>query len=58
MKASILFWGLMIFWLLFGICWNWHNGSLTWAIAGHDLLLFIVVALLGWKVYGAAIQKD
>lgn len=48
----------MILWFLFGIGWQWHAGTLNWAGGGHDVLLLIVIALLGWKVYGAALQKD
>ncbi len=57
MPMGILFWVLMLLWLVFGF---WSNrddlraGKYTWA--GGSLLLFILLALLGWKAFGPPLQ--
>ncbi len=52
MPAGMLFWMLMILWLLFGLYWNRDN----YPVLGGSLLLFILLFLLGWKVFGFVIQ--
>jgi len=54
MSISLIFWVLMLMWLVFGL---WSNWPLTGPkpVAG-TLLLFILLALLGWKVFGPAIH--
>ncbi len=63
MPIGILFWVLMLLWLLFGLYWNWPGGpsgqpagSASFGILGGNLLLFILLFLLGWKVFGFMIQ--
>lgn len=53
MTIGFLFWLLMILWLLFGL------GVLAVAGApwGGTLLLFILLFLLGWKVFGFVIKE-
>jgi hypothetical protein len=53
MPMGILFWVLMILWLLFGFWWNGENWR---GFAANNVLLFIVIALLGWRVFGAVLQ--
>lgn len=58
MTKGLLFWILMILWLVFGFYVNWGGvqaGSYGWA--GNHLLLFVLFALLGWKVFGPPIQN-
>lgn len=55
MPISFIFWLLMLLWLLFGLWRAWPFSSDRFAPAG-DLLLFIVIGLLGWRVFGFPIQ--
>jgi hypothetical protein len=54
---GILFWVLMILWFLFGLYWN-RDGirAGNYGIVGGDLLLFVLLGLLGWRVFGAVLQ--
>jgi hypothetical protein len=57
MPIGILFWVLMILWLVFGL---WSNSDEIragkYGLLGGNLLLFIVIALIGWRVFGPALQ--
>jgi hypothetical protein len=55
MSAGILFWILMILSLLFG-WWHYLGRAGRYGPYGINLLLFILLALLGWKVFGAPIK--
>ena len=60
MKIGLLFWILMLVWLLFGVWSHWPAGSggvVAYGPAGANLLLFVLVGLLGWKVFGAPLQE-
>ena len=52
MSFALAFWILMLIWLVFGIWYTWPNHMLV----GGNMLLFIVIALLGWKVFGPPIH--
>lgn len=52
MPMGVIFWILMLLWLVYGMYRDWPN----YPIAGHNLLLFVVVSLLGWQVFGPAIR--
>ncbi len=52
MTIAFLFWLLMLLWLLFGLYLNRENHVLL----GGSLLLWILLFLLGWKVFGFPIQ--
>jgi hypothetical protein len=57
MPMSILFWMLMILWLVFGIYWNradLRGGN--YGVFGGNLLLFVLLALLGWGTFGAPLR--
>ncbi len=59
MTIGFLFWLLMILWFLFGLYWNWPAGGPNQSNFGHlggNLLLFILLFLLGWRVFGFVIQ--
>jgi len=48
----------MILWLLFGLYWNrgdFRSGN--YGLVGGNLMLFIVLFLLGWQVFGFPIQR-
>lgn len=48
MPMAIAFWVLMLLWLVLGLWHSWPN----WPIVGGNLLLFLLILLLGWKVFG------
>ena len=57
MSIGFIFWLLMILWLVFG-CY-WHRGEIQGGnvgILGGNLLLFVLLFLLGWRVFGFVIQ--
>jgi hypothetical protein len=53
MPLGILFWILMIFWLVFGI---FRIYSKDWWLGGGSLFLFVLFAIIGWKLFGPVIQ--
>ena len=59
MTKGMLFWVLMILWLIFGLWISWPvggGGAAVFAPLGSNLLLWILLGLLGWQVFGAAVQ--
>jgi hypothetical protein len=57
MPIGILFWVLMILWLLLGLYWNspeWKTGN--YGILGGNILLFVLLGLIGWRVFGPVLQ--
>lgn len=57
MPIGVLFWVLMILWLLFGLYWNRNDlrGG-HYGVMGGNLVLFLLLGLLGWKVFGPVLQ--
>ncbi len=54
---GILFWVIMLLWFLFGL--YWQQGDIKegrYGLAGGHLLLFVLLFLLGWKVFGPPLQ--
>jgi hypothetical protein len=51
MNIGLAFWILMLIWLVFGLAWHfgWIGAYGPW---GGSLLLFVLLLLLGWKVFG------
>ncbi len=57
MTIGFLFWLLMLLWLLFGLYMNRPAiAGGNYGILGGNLLLFILLFLLGWRVFGFIIQ--
>ncbi len=58
MQMRMLFWILMLFWLLVGVwsLWPASGAVLAYGAMGWGLVLFLLVGLLGWKVFGAPLQ--
>jgi hypothetical protein len=56
MPKGILFWVLMILWLLFGLWTYWPAPGAGWSPAGGHLLLWVLLGLLGWQVFGKPVQ--
>lgn len=51
MTIGFIFWLLMILWLIFGA--YTHRGEVGTPIAwGGNLLLWVLLFLVGWKVFG------
>jgi hypothetical protein len=48
-----VYWVLMLFWLCFG-CWSYWpaGGGGAFVPFGGNLLLFFIIAILGWHVFG------
>jgi hypothetical protein len=47
----------MLIWLVFGLAW--HYTGTAWGpygFVGNTLLLFILLLLLGWQVFGAPLK--
>lgn len=56
MTLALAFWILMLVWLVFGLWSNWPvSGNAK--PAGGTLLLFILLALLGWAQFGAPLHR-
>lgn len=55
MTLSLLFWLLMLLWAVFGLWWPNRATPLAAFLPGN-LLLFVLIAMLGWKVFGPAIR--
>ena len=52
MSFGLVYWILMLLWLVFGLWISWPDHKLV----GGNLLLFILLVLLGWKVFGPPIH--
>ena len=58
MTIGLLFWILMLIWLVFGFWSNWPAaGPVNLRPIGGTLMLFILLAILGWKVFGPALHS-
>jgi len=57
MSISLLFWVLMILAFVFSLYSSWPLGSGNAKPFGMSLLVFVLLALLGWQVFGAAIHR-
>ena len=55
MSLQILFWFLMILWLIFG-AWGYRDPAQPFVRGGWNLLAFVLLAILGWQVFGAPIR--
>ena len=54
MSIGIVFWVIMIIGLLFGLYAN-RTTPMVWA--SNSLVIWVLFALLGWAVFGAAIHR-
>jgi len=51
----LVFWVIMILWFVTGLMWNWPGAtSPPYAVMGNSVMLFILLFILGWKVFGFA----
>lgn len=56
MSFSLCYWILMLIWLIFGLWSNWPATSASVRPLGGTALLFILLVLLGWQVFGPPIR--
>ena len=54
MSFGLVYWILMLLWFIFGLYWTWGPG--TYHLAGGQVLLFILLLILGWKVFGSPVH--
>ncbi|HSZ58612.1 MAG TPA: hypothetical protein VK797_23290 [Tepidisphaeraceae bacterium] len=54
MNFRLLFWVLMLLWLVLGI-WGWGIDRARWQAWGGSFLLWILLLMLGWHVFGQPI---
>jgi len=57
MPIGILFWVLMILWAVNVVYWQ-SEGTREGKFGGFggNLLLFVLLCLVGWKVFGSVLQ--
>ena len=57
MPVAYIFWGLMIAWLVLGIAGRVRPSQVApWGGYAGDALVLVLLALLGWQLFGAAIK--
>lgn len=56
MPIALLFCLLMLLWLVFGATLAWPRDPANRYAFGGSLLLWVLLALLGWKVFGFVVQ--
>ena len=59
MQKGLFFWVLMLVWLIFGLWSSWPGISgtaLSYGLLGGNILLFLLLGVLGWKVFGPPLQ--
>ena len=57
MSIGLLFWVLMVLWLVLGV-FNWPGRAADARFAmGGSLLEFILLFLLGWRIFGFIVQS-
>jgi hypothetical protein len=57
MSLSILFWVIMLVWLIFG-WWKEYvpNQPYPFAKGAGNFIVFVLLAILGWGVFGAPVK--
>lgn len=57
MPLAYIFWLLVILWAIFGLGYPFIVETPNRRIlGGSNLLLFILIVLLGWQVFGSAVK--
>lgn len=57
MSFGLVYWIIMLIWLLFGLWSSWPVGPANGRMVGGHLILFILLVLLGYKVFGPPIHQ-
>jgi hypothetical protein len=55
MSLGLLFWILMLLWVI-GYGFLTSRSPFAWPVVGPNILFFILLLCLGWKVFGSPIQ--
>lgn len=56
MSIGLLFWGLMLFCAIFGLVGFWPSNPPDRRPFGFGLVVYILIALLGWATFGPALK--
>ena len=58
MTKRLLFWILMLLWLVIGLGGPIYflGGGISHIYVGGSLILYLLVGLLGWQVYGKPVE--
>jgi hypothetical protein len=57
MSAGIWFWIIYVLCVLFGMYFDWPQGDKpNYRPLGGRLVVFVLLGLLGWRVFGPPIQ--
>lgn len=57
MPLAYIFWLLIILWAIFGLGYPFITETPNRRIVnGGNLLLFVLMVLLGWQVFGSAVK--
>lgn len=57
MPLAYIFWLLVILWAIFGLGYPFVvEAPNRRVVSGSNLLLFVLIVLLGWQVFGSAIK--
>ena len=58
MSRGFVFWFLMLLWLVFSLWWWWPAPGVAYGYLalGFPLLIFVLLALLGWQVFGPPVK--
>jgi hypothetical protein len=51
MPLAIAYWVIMLIWLVLGL----YQSGIVW-LTGPNIILFVLLLLLGWKVFGVPLQ--
>jgi hypothetical protein len=59
MTIGLLFWVIMLILLIFGFLGAKPaaGGTWNWSTVGTSFIVWLLLALLGWQVFGPAIHK-
>ncbi len=57
MQLSVLFWVIYVLSLLFGLWSHWPVSVGNARPLAVTLIIFVLVGILGWEVFGAAVKK-
>lgn len=57
MTLGLAYWIIMLIWLVLGLWVGYASfGGASHYVLGGNLLLFVLLLLLGWKVFGAPLH--
>lgn len=55
MTLEVWFWVIMFLWLVVGLWLEWTPGY-PYVRAGRHVLIFILLLILGWRVFGSPVK--